>query len=181
MTLVNTSTRWGVIAQLFHWLIAVLVLGMIVLGLWAVNAPLGPLKLELFAIHKLTGLSIFVLMLLRLGWRLMNPTPILPPTLPGWERAAARIDQWLLYVLLLLMPISGYVVTSAANFPITVFGWFQVPLIVPHDKGLEDLGETVHVLSFYVLAVLLVVHIGAALRHHFILKDDILKRMLPGN
>lgn len=180
MALANTSEKWGAIAQVFHWLIAILILCMIGLGLWAVNAPLGPLKLQLFTIHKLTGLCIFVLMLLRLCWRLVNPTPILPPALPGWERAAARIDQFLLYALVLLMPISGYVITSAANFPISVFGWFQVPLLVPHDKGIEELGETVHVLGFYVLAALLLLHIAAALRHHFILKDDVLKRMLPG-
>ena len=181
MALRNTSERWGAIAKAFHWVIAALVLCMIVLGLWAVNAPLGPLKLQLFAIHKLTGLSIFVLMVLRLSWRLINPTPILPPSLSGWERVAARVTHWLLYGLILLMPISGYVITSAANFPISVFGLFQIPLIVPHDKGLEDLGETVHVLSFYVLAALLTLHVAAALRHHFILKDDILKRMLPGS
>ncbi|HXZ67793.1 MAG TPA: cytochrome b [Alphaproteobacteria bacterium] len=180
MALRNTSERWGAIAKTFHWLIAVLVLCMIVLGLWAVNAPLGPLKLQLFAIHKLTGLCIFVLMLLRLSWRLINPTPVLPAAMPGWERAAAHINAWALYGLLLLMPVSGYVITSAANFPVSVFGLFQIPLIVPHDKGLQELGETVHVLSFYLLAVLLSLHIAAAVRHHFILKDDILKRMLPG-
>ncbi|MFZ1991890.1 MAG: cytochrome b [Alphaproteobacteria bacterium] len=178
MALRNSSERWGAIAKTFHWLIAVLVFCMIVLGLWAVNAPLSPLKLQLFMIHKLTGLSIFVLMLLRLSWRLINPTPILPPSLVGLERLAAQTTHWVLYGLILLMPISGYVITSAANFPVSVFGLFEIPLIVPHDKDLQELGETIHVLSFYVLAMLLALHIAAALRHHFILKDEILKRML---
>ena len=148
MALRNSSERWGAIAKAFHWLIALLVLCMIVLGLWAVNAPLGPLKLQLFTIHKLTGLCVFVLMLLRLFWRAINPTPILPPSLAGLERFAAQATHWLLYGLVLLMPISGYVITSAANFPISVFGLFQIPLLVPHDKGIQDLGETIHVLSF---------------------------------
>jgi cytochrome b561 len=181
MGLRNTAEKWGAIAKLFHWLIALLIFGMIVLGLWAVNAPLGPRKLQLFALHKEIGVSIFALMLVRLLWRLANPTPILPPALPGWERMAAHISQWLLYAIVFLMPISGYVVTSAANFPFSFFGAFDVPLLVTHDKPTQDLAEAVHVFGFYILAALLVVHIGAALRHHFILKDDILRRMLPGS
>src|SRR5262249_28367391 len=107
MALRNSSDRWGAIAKAFHWLIAILVLCMILLGLWAVNAPLGPLKLQLFTIHKLTGICVFVLMLLRLMWRAFNPTPILPPSLTGLERFAAQATHWLLYGLIFLMPVSG--------------------------------------------------------------------------
>ena len=180
MALTSTTEKWGAIAKLFHWVIAALVLFMIIVGLAAVNAPLSPTKLQLFTIHKVTGLGIFILMIARLLWRVINPTPILPPALAGWERAAAKLTHWLLYGLVLLMPISGYVITSAANFPITIFGIFDVPLIVPPDKHTEDLAESVHVLGFFVLAALILLHTAAALRHHFILKDDILRRMLPG-
>jgi cytochrome b561 len=179
MPLGNTEESWGAVAKTFHWLIALLVLAMIGLGLWAVNAPLGPFKLKLFATHKAVGLIVLTLMVLRLIWRAFHKAPILPPSLAGWERAAARATHWLLYGLVLLMPISGYVITSAANFPIDFFG-FKVPLLVAKSKPLQEAAESVHVTGFFLLAVLILLHIAAALRHHFILKDHILARMLPG-
>jgi cytochrome b561 len=180
MGLSNTTEKWGAVAQLFHWLIALLVLAMIGLGLSATNWPLTPLKFELFIVHKSIGVCVFVLMVLRLLWRIASPVPILPPSLVGWERAAAKAVHWLLYGVVLLMPISGYVTTSAADFPLSMFGLFDVPLLVAKSKPMEHAAQTVHVYGFYVLAALIVLHTAAALRHHYILKDDILKRMLPG-
>ena len=180
MALRNTTEKWGAVAKLFHWLIAILVFCMIGLGLAAVNAPLSPLKLQLFTVHKLTGLTVFTLMIARLIWRILSPEPILPPSLPGWEKVIARLTHYMLYGLVLLMPISGYVITSAANFPITAFGLFEVPLLVPPDKEIQENAETIHYLGFIALSGLVLLHVAAALRHHFILKDEILRRMLPG-
>jgi cytochrome b561 len=180
MGLANTKDSWGAIAKTFHWTIALLILFMIALGWTAHLWPRTPLKLELFAFHKSTGLLVLGVMSARLLWRLVNPTPILPPTLSGWEKTAAKTTHWLLYGLAFIMPISGYVITAAANVPFKFYGTFIVPMLVAPDKPLRHNAEDVHEWGFWVLAALLVLHIGAALRHHFLLKDDILVRMLPG-
>ena len=180
MGLANTRGSWGAIAKAFHWVIALLVFCMIALGWYAELLPRSPEKLEFFALHKATGVLILGFMVLRLLWRLVNPTPILPPSLKGWEKAAAIGTHWLLYLVVFLMPISGYVLNSAKNFPFTFFGLFPVPLLVGRDRELAHLMEGVHEWTSWALIGLLALHILAALRHHFILRDEVLRRMLPG-
>ncbi|MFO1186047.1 MAG: cytochrome b [Alphaproteobacteria bacterium] len=180
MALRNTKDSWGSLAKVFHWVIAVLVLGMIGFGLYVHELPRGPAKAELLAYHKSTGILILALMSARLLWRLVNPTPVLPPALKGWEKAVAAGTHWLLYGLVFLMPISGYVMTSAANVPFRFFQTFTVPLLVAPDRELFGMAHETHETVWIILAVALALHIGAALRHHLLLKDDVLIRMLPG-
>jgi cytochrome b561 len=171
---------WGSPAKFLHWLIAALVLVQIALGWSAVTWRLSPLKLDLFVWHKSIGLLILGLMLLRVLWRFSHRAPELPAGTARWERHAARLSHLLLYGLLLAMPLSGWIVNSAANIPVRVFWLVRLPNLVDPSKATEDIAARVHLLLFGVLALLLLVHVGAALRHHFVLRDNVLLRMLPG-
>jgi cytochrome b561 len=177
----NTSESWGSVAKSFHWLIAILILIMIVLGWTGVLLPKTPLRVEVFQWHKSTGLLILALMTGRLLWRLVNPVPVLPPTLKGWEKTVAAATHWLIYAAVFVMPLSGYTLVSAANSPFRFYKTFTVPLLVPPNRPLAHTAGNIHYWTFWILAVLLLLHIAAALRHHFVLKDNILTRMLPGS
>lgn len=176
----NTEQAWGVPAKLLHWALAALVLVQICLGWVAVSWRLSPTKLDLFVWHKSIGLLILLLMLVRIAWRSVNVTPALPAAMAPLERGAARLSHVLLYVLLLVMPVTGWIINSAANIPFRIFWLIPLPAIVQPDKALADATARVHLALFIVLALLLVVHIGAALRHHFVKHNDVLTRMLPG-
>lgn len=176
----NTPSRWGAGAQLLHWLMAAGILTAMVLGWVMVNLPMGALKFELYALHKSLGFTLLLLVLLRLFWRWINVTPALPQDLPRHERVLAKGTHRLLYALMLLMPLSGYTINSAANFPLNVFGLVQIPNWTPESETLETIASNFHLGFFWGFAILLLLHIAGALRHHFILRDDTLRRMLPG-
>lgn len=166
-------------AKFFHWSTALLIVAMFVLGWLAVGYPTSPTKIELFNLHKSLGLFILSWTILRLGWRLTHPTPALPADMLPLERRAAHLAHALLYVLIIAMPLSGWVINSAADFPLKWFGLFRVPQIAGPDESLQNTAELVHfTLSWTILAVL-VLHIMAALRHHFVMKNEVLRRMLP--
>jgi len=175
----NTPLRWGSVAMTLHWATALLVLAMIPLGWVAEGWPLSRTKVELFAWHKSIGVVILALAAVRVLWRLLDPAPPLPAAMTRLERALARASHLGLYGLLLAMPISGWVINSAANFPFKVFGLVPLPVLVAPEKATQRLAEDVHLFLFWTLATLLILHVGAALRHHFRLHDDVLLRMLP--
>lgn len=175
----NDVYQWGTVAKTFHWVIAVWILGMFVLGWTMVNWPMSPTKIKLFVWHKSMGLTILSLVLLRLTWRMLNVAPNLPDTMSLWEQRAAKLIHILLYVVMIMMPLSGWVINSAANFPLKLYGVVPIPNITPPGKALQTVAEGVHLTLFWSLTVLLALHVAAALRHHFIDHDDILKRMLP--
>ncbi len=179
MTIRNTTRRWGVIAQLLHWLIVLLVIAQFTLALLADDLPAGMKKLILLSRHKSIGITILVLACLRLGWRWANPTPTLPTTLKPYERLLARGTHLLLYVLLLAIPLTGWMMSSARGFPVSWFGFLQLPDLVPKDRALYEVLLTTHETLAWTLAAVVALHVGAALKHHFMLKDDVLRRMLP--
>ena len=179
MPIRNTTEQWGSIAKLLHWVIALAVIVMIGLGWWADRLPYGSLKVDVFWVHKSLGMLILAAMVLRLGWRLVNPAPPLPAGLKTWERWAAHWTHYGLYALLIAMPVSGWVINSAANFPLSVFGWFTVPAITGPNEDVKALAANVHWLLSWVIIATVVLHVGAALKHHIVLKDDVLRRMLP--
>lgn len=179
MALRNTTEQWGSVAKLLHWSIALAVLAMIGLGWWAKQLPYGSLKVDVFWVHKSLGMLILAAMVLRLVWRLANPAPPLPSGLKTWERWAAHWTHYGLYGLLIAMPLSGWVINSAANFPLSVFGWFTVPAITGPDDTVKELAANVHWLLSWLIVGTVALHIGAALKHHIVLKDDVLRRMLP--
>ena len=175
----NDNDSWGAPAKLLHWLMALLIFAQIALGLLAVSWRLSPTKLNLFFWHKSTGMLILALLALRLLWRLGNRTPELPAGMPGWERSAARLSHGLLYVLMIALPVTGWIVNSASNIPFSIFWLIPLPAIVAPDKATADLAALVHRGLFALLALVLVAHIGAALRHHFVKRNAVLLRMLP--
>jgi len=175
----NSPECYGIIAQAFHWLIAALVFAQLALGLYAAGLPFSLARLQWLSRHKALGLTILALVLLRLGWRAMNRPPALPGSMPRWERRAAAVNHSLIYVLLVLAPLAGWLHASAAGLSASWFGLFQVPDLVPKNPQLSDLFKLLHRICVGSLAVLLLAHTGAALRHAFLLRDSVVRRMLP--
>ena len=179
MTLRNTTQRWGVIAQLFHWLIVALLIVQVTLAEMADDLPNGVRKLSLLARHKSFGITILMLVILRLAWRSLNTHPPLPDNLKPYERSLARLTHGALYTLLFAIPLSGWTMSSARGFPVSWFGFFQLPDLVPKNHALYEWLVMTHVTLVCVLAAVVALHILGALKHHFVHKDDVLKRMLP--
>lgn len=175
----SDAGRWGSIAKAFHWIIALLVIGLLVGGLTMTEMKLSPDKLRFYALHKSIGITVLALMLLRFAWRGVDPRPEdvagMSPSVAFLARAVHR----LFYVALIAMPISGWVYNSAANFPLQWFGLVQLPAIVAPDKELKHLAHEVHEFLAWTLIALLIVHLAGALKHHLIDRDDTLRRMLP--
>lgn len=181
MPLKNTATKYGAIAQLFHWIIVVLIVTQYVLAQRADSLPRGPALLQTIALHKSIGITILGLAVLRLIWRWLNPVPPMPASSPRWQHLAARLSHIALHALLFLMPLFGWLMSSARNFPVSWFGIVTLPdLIGPSERAYEFFHEGHEILA-QVLFVVALVHIAAALKHHFIDRDDVLTRMLPWN
>ena len=175
----SSPTRYGAVAQAFHWLIAALVVTQFVLANLAEDLPIGVHKLALLARHKSFGMTVLMLAILRLLWRLKHQPPELPAGMKPVERKLARSTHIAFYVLLFAMPLSGWLMSSAKNYSVSWFGLFTWPnLIGKNEAAFEVLRSTHHILSD-VLFVIAVLHILAALKHHFWNKDDVLLRMLP--
>jgi cytochrome b561 len=179
MPLRNSERDWGTIAQLLHWGIALLVIGLVLLGLVMQELPNSPGKVKLYALHKSVGLGVLLLAVLRLGWRLMDGRPLLPATMPVWQRRLAGATHGLLYLLLFAMPLTGWLYNSAANFPLRWFGLFKVPALSGPDPELKLLAQELHTLGFYLLAALFLLHVAGALKHHYVDRDRTLLAMLP--
>ena len=161
-----------------HWLVAVLILGAFALGLYMVELELSPTKLKLYSWHKWLGVTIWMIAVVRLVWRLTHRPPPLP-ALPAWQRIAASTTHVLLYVLVLAIPISGWLFSSASGFPVVYFGVLPLPDLVGKDKELAKLLQSVHATLNYTLMAIIVVHAAAAIKHHFVDRDMVFHRMLP--
>lgn len=175
----NPADRWGPVSQLLHWTIALLVVAMAALGLWMVELPNTPRKVEVYALHKSIGLTILALVALRLAWRLYAGAPATLAGLPRWQVRAANFTHAALYALLFAMPLSGWLLNAAGGYPLQWFGLFNLPRVIGRDDALHELGETLHEAGFWLLLVLVLVHAGAAFHHHLFLQDATLARMLP--
>lgn len=179
MQLKNSLSRYGAIAQLFHWAIVILVVTQFVLAKRADDLPRGLAKLAVLAQHKSVGITILGLALLRLAWRLFNPVPPVPPNTPRWQQFAAHGSHFLLYALLLIIPVLGWLMSSARSFSVSWFGLFTLPDFIEPSTAAFDFLHAAHETLAKVLAALALLHIAAALKHHFIDHDDVLRRMLP--
>jgi cytochrome b561 len=179
MQLRNTTARWGSVARALHWIIVGLVIVQVLLASLAADLPLGLRKLAMLARHKSVGITILALVLVRLTWRALNPTPALPPTLRPYERVLAHSTHAALYALLILLPLSGWLMSSARNFAVSWFNVFQLPNLVAPDQRLYQAMISTHHALAWVLGGLVALHVLAALKHHYVLKDDVLRRMLP--
>lgn len=175
----NSVESYGIIAQAFHWLVAVLVLAQFGIGVYAANLPVSLARLQWLSYHKSLGLGILAFVLLRFAWRAANPPPALPDAMPLWERRVAVATHRLLYLLLVLAPLAGWLYASAAGLSVNWFGLFQVPDLVAKDRQLAEFFKVLHVGLVALIALLLVAHVGGALRHAFVRRDGIMHRMLP--
>jgi cytochrome b561 len=176
MNMGNTEQQWGWPSKLLHWLTALLILIQIPLGIYADDLANSPLKLELCGWHKSVGILILMLAIMRLLWRLAGSIPNLPDA-SLLQRRLANLGHSLLYGLMLVLPLSGWLMSSAANRPINWFWLVELPALTGPNKALKEIAEEVHEVSVILLLVVLGVHIGAALWHHFKLRDSVLKRM----
>jgi cytochrome b561 len=150
------------------------------LGWYMTGLPLtDPLTFELFQRHKTLGIIVLVLVLLRLVWRLTHRPPPWPETMRPWEHLAASGAHWALYALLLFQPIVGILQSNAANFPIVLWGVLPLPALIGQNEALGELLVNLHHLGADALLIVVILHVAAALRHHFWLKDNVLRRMLP--
>ena len=178
MHLKNTLTRYGAVAQLFHWAIVVLVITQFVLAKRAEG--LSPVaKIGILATHKSVGITILGLAVLRLAWRLFNPAPPLPAGAPRWQDRAAHVSHFLLYALLFITPLLGWFMSSARAFSVSWFGLVTLPDFIEPNKATFETLRDAHVFMAESLAVIAIVHAAAALKHHFLDRDDVLRRMLP--
>lgn len=186
MRLRNDETAWGWPARLLHWAMAALILFMLGLGVYMTEVVTDLYaQFDLYQTHKSWGFVVFALAVVRVVWRMASPAaPADPAGTPAWERAAARGAHAALYALMFAMPLSGWLTASASELQDLygirnmVFGLFELPdPFVPGSEALEATFSAVHAWSAAALAGLLTLHAGAALRHHFVLRDGVLKRM----
>lgn len=182
MPLRSTDSGWGTLVRAFHWLIALLILVQAAIGLTMVTMATTPDKVRVFALHKSIGLTILALVLLRIAWRLSEKRPTDPPTMPRWQVRAARGMHFALYVLILAIPLSGWWFNSASNAPLVWFGLVDIPSLTHGYAPLwKPRALLLHQTLFWILVALLVLHVGAALWHHFRQRDDVLRRMVAGS
>ena len=166
-------------AKSLHWLMALLLIGLLALGFYMHDLPLSPEKLKLYAWHKWAGVSAFLLVLLRLSWRLAHTPPPLPASMPRTMQLAAHAGHLLLYVLMLAIPLTGWLMSSAKGFQTVWFGVLPIPDLIGKDKATGELLALVHKSLNLLFVAAILGHVAAALKHHFIDRDDVLTRMLP--
>jgi cytochrome b561 len=174
--LTNTEKSYGVIARLFHWIIAILILALIPVGWYMAENELY----DLYPYHKAAGMLVLFLGILRLLWALVNTHPNFPDTMIGINKIAAYIGHTVLYILTLLIPISGYIFSSSGGYEISFFGLFDIPLLIEKNAELHEMaGEAHEIIAFTALAII-IGHVIMAYKHHFVDKDDTMRKMTTG-
>lgn len=178
MQLKNSQTSYGAISLFLHWLMAFFVIAMLMIG-WGRDYTHGELKSFLMDIHKSTGIMILLLMTCRLVWRLASPPPHLPAEMPKTTKYAAHGAHTALYILMFLMPISGWLLVSAVGRTIDFLGVIPLPSLMEKTQSYAPMIKETHEIMAYGLAGLILLHAAAGIFHHVVHKDDILERMLP--
>lgn len=173
----NTPKRFGSITKLLHWLIFLLILAQFYF-VWSLpdNSPLAPLYIRL---HKSVGFTILLIGILFYVWHIINIKPLPPLIQPNWQYIISKVVHYTLFLLIILIPIIGYLLTCAAGKPINFFGWFTIPCLIAKNDALENIMFNIHQKLAYLILILVGIHFLAALFHHFIRKDNALRRMLP--
>ena len=179
-TVRNAAIGFGAGRKFFHWSIVLFLTFQIPLGLYMTELPLGTDKLETYSLHKATGMIIFTLAISRLLWSMFSTRPPLPRSTPLYEKIFVKVLQGILYLVVCLMPLSGWMMTSAAGYPLSIFGLFTLPPLIDANKALVDGFIRMHVMQSWILMGAIALHFAGAMRHHVLLKDDTLKNILPG-
>lgn len=180
MSLKNSATGYGSLAITLHWLVAIGIIALIWLGLEQSGMDRGPDKQAVRDLHGSIALIVLALMTLRLVWRFLNEVPAHPEGTPGWQRGIATLVHWGLYVAVFLQLISGALGVATGGRSLAFFGLFSIPLPIAESDAGHELWEEVHESAYIVIAVLLGVHVLAALYNHFVAKNDVLRRMTIG-
>lgn len=182
----TSSAHYNTVAKMLHWLMALLIVGMLVLGLVMTTGNVldGPGKAVALQMHKSFGMIVLILSLFRLAWRWLKPPPPFPAQMPRWEKLAAHITHVILYVLMLVMPLVGWMMISTFPHNSLFFGLFPIPNVpflhdLPNKKDIREVLENIHWSLAWVIVTFVALHAGAALKHHFIERNDILLRMAP--
>lgn len=181
MQFANTGQRYGMVAIILHWLMALLLVALLLLGLYMVSLPdagFDQKKITLILLHKQYGMLALWLALLRLAWRMGGILPALVEDIPDWQKVAARFVHLSFYGLMFALPVSGWLMSSAAGIQVYFFGWYLPDFIAPNDHHFRLL-ISVHMWLGFALIGCFALHVGAALRHHFLFRDDTLRKMLP--
>lgn len=180
-TKLQASKRYHPVSIVLHWVLAIALISIFCFGIYMADLPFSPARLKLFNWHKWAGISILALSAVRLLWRVTHPAPPLPAkielAMPEWQLKAHHATHIALYALFFAVPLIGWAYTSTAGFPVVLFGQFPLPDLLGPDKALAALIKPWHQISAYALAALAVLHMAAALKHQFIDRDDLLKRM----
>lgn len=176
----DTDTQYRSPARLLHWTMAVLVLATIPAGFLMIQSGLArSTQNTLFVFHKNVGVLLLILILLRLAYRIRHKPAPLPQDLPGWQHRIAGLTHVLLYTLLVVMPVTGYVRVKAGGFPIETLDRLGVPSLVPRSDALAEVAKTIHYLGALAIAALIAMHIGAAAYHGIVRRDGVFSRMWP--
>jgi cytochrome b561 len=181
MHLANTRRRYGAVAISLHWLMAALIILLVVLGIYMVALPdagFDRSKIRLILIHKEIGVVVLALAGLRLAWRQINPLPTLERTVPEWQQVAAVFVHLCFYALMVVQPVIGWLMSSASGIPVDFLGLFILPDLVGHDEDLFARLRQIHDWLGFVTAGVICLHAAAALRHHFVQRDDTLRKMI---
>lgn len=174
------TLRYGLPAIILHWLTAIAIVAGFTLGLTMVDMRFSPTKLQLYSYHKWIGVTVFLMAVLRVAWRISHPPPAPLPGQPAWQRRSAATAHAMLYVLLFAVPVSGWLYSSASGVPTVYLGLIPLPDAVGRDAALKDVLKGVHYWLTMLLAALVAVHVLAALKHAIVDRDGTLRRMLPG-
>lgn len=175
----TVTERYTPTAMALHWIVALLIFAAFPLGVYMHDLPLSPTKLQLYSYHKWIGVTVFMLAVLRVVWRATHTPPPLPENLPQWEKSVSHLTHLALYGLILIVPLSGWLMSSAKGVQTVWFGILPLPDLVGKDKALGELLTEVHEGLNLCLFLLIGMHIAAVIKHKFIDRDQILERMLP--
>jgi len=176
----NTDNSYGLVAKSFHWVLFMMLSFSIVAGNFLADMPKGAEKLEAAGMHKSFGAVLLMLIMFRLAWRLVNTTPRLPDETTAKEAFLAKAMHWGLYVLMFAQPLSGIMMSQAAGFPVSFFGLFEFPVFLNENSELAKTFLSIHGTVWILLVIAVFGHVGAALHHHFVKKDNVLKQMTKG-
>ena len=177
----EAAKRYTTVAIVLHWLLGLSIFAMFAIGIYMSDLPFSPLRLKLYNYHKWAGITFLILSLLRLLWRLVNKPPVLPKAIaqamPSWQTKIYHATHYALYALFFAVPLIGWAYSSAAGFPIVLFGVLPLPDFMAVDKEFAKQIKELHEISAFALVGLALLHMGAALKHHFIDKDGLISRM----